>query len=46
MIGRGITPGLFTFARLTTLFFSVLVALSSGSNYVCHLTPLLPLVLR
>jgi len=26
--------GLFSFARLTSLFFSVLVALSSGSNYV------------
>ena len=38
MISRGITPGLFTFARLTTLFFSVLVALSSGSNYVRHFT--------
>lgn len=27
-------PGLFSLARLTTLVFSVLVALSSGSNYV------------
>ncbi|KAI9512757.1 MFS general substrate transporter [Russula earlei] len=27
-------PGLFSYTRLTALFFSVLVALSSGSNYV------------
>jgi hypothetical protein len=37
-------PGLFSLARLTTLFFSVLVSLSSGSNYVCP--PLLTLVSR
>ena len=34
MYGSRTAPGLFSFARLTALFFSVWAALSSGSNYV------------
>lgn len=36
MYGSGTAPGLFSFNRLTALFFSVWASLSSGSNYVCH----------
>ena len=36
MYGSGTAPGLFSFTRLTPLFFSVWVTLSSGSIYVCQ----------
>ncbi|KAI0301892.1 major facilitator superfamily domain-containing protein [Multifurca ochricompacta] len=36
MHGSGVAPGLFSLTRFTTLSSSILVSLSSGSNYVRH----------